>query len=115
MCLGGEKLSPEDLEALADEVTGAMADTWGGVVGGVHTLDQLFGLQHGLVDLAGQGGGGGGFGLHDGVWGHRCVRACVRACACVCVRVCVCGTHRIELKPGERYEQHTVYKITSSS
>ena len=73
---GPEKLSPEDLEALADQVSEAMAEQWGGVIGGVHTLDQLFGLQHGLVDLAGQGGGGGGFGLQDGVWGHsgwRCL------------------------------------------
>ena len=73
---GPEKLSQEDLESLADQVTETMAEQWGSVIGGVHTLDQLFGLQHGLVDLAGQGGGGGGFGLQDGVWGHsgwRCL------------------------------------------
>jgi hypothetical protein len=73
---GPEKLSQEDLESLADQVTETMAEQWGSVISGVHTLDQLFGLQHGLVDLAGQGGGGGGFGLQDGVRGHigwRCL------------------------------------------
>ena len=38
------------LEALADELTGEMVAEWAGVISGVHTLDQLFGMQHGLLD-----------------------------------------------------------------
>lgn len=59
-----------ELEALAEELAGDMRAQWGGVIGGVHTLEKLFGTQHGLLDASGQGGGGGGFGLHDGVWAH---------------------------------------------
>ncbi|MGB1596555.1 MAG: vWA domain-containing protein, partial [Promethearchaeia archaeon] len=63
------------LEALADELTGEMVAEWAGVISGVHTLDQLFGMQHGLLDAGNQGGGGSSFGLHDGVWQHSGWRA----------------------------------------
>jgi hypothetical protein len=65
----------QDLEVLADDLAGDMLAQLGGVIGGVQTLDQLFGVQHGLLDVAGQGGGGGGYGLHDGIWQHSGWRA----------------------------------------
>jgi len=65
-----QSFNDEKFEALAAELAGEMAAQWGGVIGGVNVLDQLFGVQHGLLDAAGQGGGGDGFGVHDGVWRH---------------------------------------------
>ena len=61
---------PGDLELLAQELVAELQAQWGGVVGGVDALDQLFGAQHGLLDALAGGGGSGSFGLHDGVWAH---------------------------------------------
>ena len=61
-----QQRSAEELEALADELAADLVAQWGGVIAGVQTLDDLFGVQHGLLDVAGSGGGGDGFGQHDG-------------------------------------------------
>ena len=66
---------PGDLELLAQELAAELQAQWGGVVGGVDALDQLFGAQHGLLDALAGGGGSGSFGLHDGVWSHSGWRA----------------------------------------
>jgi len=68
-----EPMPAEGLEALADELANELVLQWGGVIGGVQNLDTLFGAQHGLFDVAGIGGGG--FGLHDGIWRHSGWRA----------------------------------------
>lgn len=59
-------LSQEELQALALEIANDFADEYKGVIQGVASLDQLFGPNHGLLDVEGVDA----FGLHDGVWQH---------------------------------------------
>lgn len=54
-------LSDEELAIIANEVASGLTEEFGGVVAGVHILDQIFGYNHGLVD---------GFGYQNGVWQH---------------------------------------------
>ena len=69
-----EPLLAEDLELLASDIAKELSSEWSGAIGGVRSLDRLFGSNHGLFDVSPNdpsgSGGGGGFGLHDGVWCH---------------------------------------------
>lgn len=65
------EVSSEEAELLANDISHAMVEQWKGVTAGVHTLDQLFGSGHDLLDVQqGQSGAVEGFGLQDGVWQH---------------------------------------------
>eukprot|EP00980_Cylindrotheca_fusiformis_P003786 scaffold834_cov123-Cylindrotheca_fusiformis.AAC.33 len=59
-----------NLDEIAEGVLDIFVEEWGGVVGGVSILDELFGLHHGLlsVDESTTAGAGNGFGLQDGIW-----------------------------------------------
>lgn len=59
-----------DLEELAEEMSIMLFDEWSGVVGGVGILDQLFGFDHGLLDVGKDSdyGPSNSFGLQDGIW-----------------------------------------------
>jgi MoxR-like ATPase len=59
-------LSQDELDALALEIANDFVDEYSGVIQGVASLDQLFGPNHGLLDVQGVDA----FGLHDGVWQH---------------------------------------------
>ena len=59
-------LSKDELHALALELASDFANEYGGVLQGVASLDQLFGPNHGLLDVRGADA----FSLHDGVWQH---------------------------------------------
>ena len=59
-------LSKEELETLAQEIASGFIDEYGGVLDGVASLDQLFGANHGLLDVQGEQA----FGLQDGIWQH---------------------------------------------
>jgi len=61
-----EPLSNEDLEKLAESLAGNLVNEWGSLVQGVSLLDNVFGYNHGLLDVQGQVG----FGIEDGVWKH---------------------------------------------
>lgn len=62
-----EPLSADELEQLAESLTGTLSEEWGGVVQGVSLLDKVFGYDHNLLDLKGDDG----FGLQDGIWQHN--------------------------------------------
>ena len=62
---------------LATELARQFASAWAPPLGGLATLDELYGSDHGLLSPGGQddigggaGEGRGGFGLFDGVWKH---------------------------------------------
>ena len=61
-----------DIRALADEIAGGLMDEFGGMVGGVSALDQLFGMNHDILDVHDEQDvtGGDRFGLQDGIWQH---------------------------------------------
>lgn len=66
-------LSSEDIEKLAADIAGSLVEKWSGVVSGMTILDQLFGYDHGLLNVEEEESGGGvtvGFGLQDGIWRH---------------------------------------------
>lgn len=65
----------ESPESIAQDIAKDLINEWGNVVHGVNLLDQLFGLNHGLLqeisdEESGNGGSPLGFGLSDGVWSH---------------------------------------------
>jgi len=70
--------SIETFEAeLALSLMRKFASAWAPPLGGLASLDDLFGAQHGLLSPGGQdevggggGGAGGGYGLFDAVWHH---------------------------------------------
>ena len=64
-------------QELATELARQFASAWAPPLGGLATLDELYGSDHGLLSPGGQddvgggaGSGRGGFGLFDGVWKH---------------------------------------------
>jgi hypothetical protein len=64
-----------DDDVVAQEIASSFMDQFGGVVMGVHTLDQLFGADHGLLNVQQEKQNGDSdasttFGLQDGVWQH---------------------------------------------
>ncbi|KAL7553708.1 hypothetical protein ACHAWF_017043 [Thalassiosira exigua] len=59
-------LSADELDRLADSLTENLKQEWGGVAKGVAMLDKVFGYDHGLLDVQGEGG----FGVQDGIWQH---------------------------------------------
>ncbi len=59
-------LSVEELDKLADSLAGDLISEWKSLTQGVAMLDQVFGYDHGLLDVQGQIG----FGIEDGVWNH---------------------------------------------
>lgn len=65
-------LSNEDIDTLATEIADSFIEEWNDVVSGVNLLDQLFGYDHGLLDIADNNDKANmaGFGLEDGVWKH---------------------------------------------
>ena len=56
----------DEVEALAFEISSGLIEEYGGVLEGVTLLDQLFGTNHGLLDVQGDQA----FGLQDGIWQH---------------------------------------------
>jgi hypothetical protein len=56
----------DEVEALAFEISSGFLEEYGGVLEGVKLLDQLFGTNHGLLDVQGDEA----FGLQDGIWQH---------------------------------------------
>lgn len=62
-------LSPEELALLADDVANGLVQEFGGVVAGMHILDQLFGGYNNDNRNA-MLGGDDGIGLQDGIWQH---------------------------------------------
>lgn len=64
------EVAPLNLDEIADDISDLFIEEWGGAVVGVNILDQMFGLDHGLleVDQNSQVGPANGFGLQDGVW-----------------------------------------------
>ncbi|CAB9501051.1 ATPase RavA [Seminavis robusta] len=65
------ELSSEEQEELAISIVAeGLTAQWGGVISGVQALDQLFGMDHGLLDSSNNNNNANGFGLHDGVWKH---------------------------------------------
>jgi MoxR-like ATPase len=56
----------DEVEALAFEISSGFLEEYGGVLEGVTLLDQLFGTNHGLLDVQGDEA----FGLQDGIWQH---------------------------------------------
>ena len=78
---GDSEESPENpmefRQNLAAELARQFASAWSPPLGGLATLDELYGSDHGLLSPGGQddigggaGEGRGGFGLFDGVWKH---------------------------------------------
>ena len=61
-----EPLTVEELDKLADSLAGELTSEWKSLTQGVAMLDQVFGYDHGLLDVQGQIG----FGIEDGVWKH---------------------------------------------
>ena len=62
-------LSEEEQKRLAQNIINSgLIDQWGPVISGVQALDQLFGMNHDLLDI--QDTGSVGFGLDDGIWRH---------------------------------------------
>ena len=60
---------PFDMErAIGEVIAVGLINRFGGVVRGVNVLDNLFGENHGLLDMNDQPSGG--FGLNDGIWQH---------------------------------------------
>jgi MoxR-like ATPase len=62
-------------DEIANEVSDFIIEQWSGVVSGVNLLDQLFGLDNGILLIDDQQNSqvaspAGGFGLQDGVWTH---------------------------------------------
>jgi len=59
-----------DLDEIAEEMANLFVDEWGGVIGGVGILDQLFGFDHGLLSVGTDSdlGKANSFGLQDGIW-----------------------------------------------
>lgn len=73
---------------IAEDLAAQLSSQWGGIVGAVQSLDQMFGADHGLLDAVLEGEDGEydgedddesnsyvsrspfGFGLNDGVWSH---------------------------------------------
>jgi MoxR-like ATPase len=66
------ELSADELQQLAkDLVAEGISLQWGGVIGGVQSLDQLFGVDHGLLTVDDDNNNNNnmlGFGLQDEVW-----------------------------------------------
>ncbi|KAL7570304.1 hypothetical protein ACA910_017154 [Epithemia clementina (nom. ined.)] len=61
------------VEAMAEEFGNAFVEEWSSVVGGVGILDQMFGLDHGLLRVESESSKDSvstGFGLDDGIWKH---------------------------------------------
>ena len=67
-------LSDAQLESIAQDVANEIQNKWKDVVTGVTLLDEMFGYDHGLLDVFAQDDGGGlagsamGFGIEDGIW-----------------------------------------------
>ena len=62
------------IDDIAKDISAAFVQEWSGVVSGVSFLDQLFGYDHGVLDVQENGddenGNSDGFGLEDGIWQH---------------------------------------------
>ena len=75
---GENQENPQEFrQNLAKELARQFASAWAPPLGGLATLDELYGSDHGLLSPGGQddigggaGEGRGGFGLFDGVWKH---------------------------------------------
>ncbi|GFH55543.1 hypothetical protein CTEN210_12019 [Chaetoceros tenuissimus] len=67
-------LSDAQLESIAQDVANELQNKWKDVVTGVTLLDEMFGYDHGLLDVFAQDDGDGlggstlGFGIEDGIW-----------------------------------------------
>ncbi|KAL3916867.1 MAG: hypothetical protein SGILL_004983, partial [Bacillariaceae sp.] len=61
-------------DSIAQDIAQSFLNEWNPVVNGVNILDNMFGYDHGLLqvedDEEGTGPGTAGFGVTDGVWGH---------------------------------------------
>lgn len=67
-------LSDAQLESIAQDIANELQKKWIDVVTGVTLLDEMFGYDHGLLDVFAQDDGDGlggsamGFGVEDGIW-----------------------------------------------